>query len=148
MAKGELCLCSKKQMPHKRQAIRDFLENLLGDLVGGRVYKNRKPPLEEDAVYPLLLIYSGPERASRLTMPNMTSRDYAVVIEIRVSELNNVDDALDDLAQEVEDAMKEAGPLGGLVKAVTYTGADPQFDSEGETEMGSLILNYEFKYIS
>lgn len=134
-----------------RQDLKTHLSS--GTSAEDRVFVNRKVPIQEDQQYPVLLIYSALEDASRLTqIKNVYQRTYSVVIEIRVSEYDEsadgpVDDFLDNIASEVEERMKTFVSSSQAVKGFVYTGAEPALDDEGDTLMGSLKMKFDFNYL-
>lgn len=131
-----------------RKEIRNLVKEHLstGTQAEDRVFVNRENPIAEDGVYPVILIYSGPEAADTTPMQSVYSRTYSLVIEARIRHSDQVDDDLDDIAKEIETRMKVFRAPG--VKGVFYTGVDPEQDNEGEELYGALKLGFDFKYIS
>lgn len=133
-----------------RKEIRYWLRDALlnGTQAQDRIYVNRRAPLNEGTEYPLVLIYSEPEDAvpARVTDYSYV-RTYQVTIDIRVLS-ESVDDDLDDIAEEIEAIMAEKtdSDYGQNVSSFEYLGAEPTVDDEGEEKLGSLRLNYSFKY--
>lgn len=131
-----------------RRKIRAHLKTHLsiGTQAEDRVFVNRENPIEDGGEYPVILIYSGPESAEASTIQDVYARTYSVTVEARVKSSDQVDDDLDDISDEIEELMKSFKVPN--LKGVFYTGADPEQNSDGEENFGSIKLTYDFKYFA
>ncbi|WP_374029770.1 hypothetical protein [Bdellovibrio bacteriovorus] len=139
-------------MSSPRKEIRHWLSEYLKGKTQAqeRVFPNRKVPLGIGQVYPVILIYNESEDAQDGSVSNyFFQRDYSLVIEARTGDIENVDDIVDDLAEEIEVAISSAvnnGTLHEKILSVGYQGSNLDVDEEGEMQFGSLLLRFNFKY--
>ncbi len=101
---------------HVRKQIRNAAKEALQGLgtTGDRVFVSRVYPLDK-AKLPGLLIYTPAEDSAREDSPTESMRDVTLQVHglVRISE--NLEDELDDVALEVEQALDTLG-LAGLAK--------------------------------
>lgn len=107
---------------HMRKRIRDAAVAALMDLdtTGRRVFGNRLHPVGPESP-PCLLVYTGTEEDSEtaevdtMGAPPILRREIPLVVDGYVAPVNgSVDDALDQVAAEVEAAL-DGNALGGLL---------------------------------
>jgi hypothetical protein len=100
---------------HVRQKIRERVQADLLALAGGRVYSSRVYP---DTTLPAIGIYANTEESGAendsLTVPRRYTRNLDIVIEIKATAAANVDDAVDDLAAQVEALLAADRTLNSL----------------------------------
>lgn len=134
---------------HLRRQIRDAAKAALTGLTttGSRVYTGRSRPLGR-AHQPSLLIYTPQETSRRAVNghPPILERTVQLMIEGRVSNANEPDDLLDDIAKEVEAAMWTNRALGGLVFNTRLGATDSVTEAEGERQIGGIRLTYEVTF--
>lgn len=137
-------------MSHIRQQIREAIELKLTGLTTteDRVYKNRVNPLDK-ANLPCLVITSvrdvslGPISHD---VPRTIQHDASINITAYVKALDNLDDALDDICEQVEIAMSTDRKLSGLVFSVDLQATDINFNSDGDQPHGIAQLEYSVRY--
>ncbi len=106
-------------MPHHiRRQVRDHVVAILSALPpdvipAGRVLKSRVRDLDDDQL-PAILVYTAKEAARRSNQDGDLERVLDLVIDLRVQDNDDIDDALDALAVAVETAMDQDARVGGL----------------------------------
>lgn len=106
-------------MPHLRTQVRHALRDQLIGLptTGSNVHVNRTARLSERQL-PALVITAGLESASTEGLDGFIRREMEVQVDGYASaDLDDLDDLLDQMALEVEQAMSAADLLGGLIKS-------------------------------
>lgn len=141
-------------MSTKRKQIRAaFKQALLGNTDAGQsVFVSRAVPIWETEL-PAILIYSREEAATVFDeAPRRLQRNLTIVVEIAAKADADLDDTLDDIAQQVEDEMRRGEPvlnqtLGNLVADVIYTGAEMVLTADGDKQQhGACIMTYSVIY--
>lgn len=136
---------------HERQAIREAIVTALTNETAAddRVFKTRLAPLPR-ALLPAISVYTQDEEtepASKRTAPRELKRTVTVGIDAWCSAKEDVDDALDDLALEIEAAMDEADQgLGGTAFDCVLARTEVGFKTDGDRPMGCVHLEYEVTY--
>jgi len=137
-------------MSHVRQQIREAIALKLTGLTTteDRVYQNRFTTLDK-ANLPCLVITSirdvsaGPISHD---VPRTIQHDVSIKITAYAKALDNLDDALDDICEQVEVAMSTDRKLSGLVFNVDLQATDIDFNGEGDQPHGIAQLEYSVKY--
>lgn len=137
---------------HVRQQIREAIRSAVLGLpsTASRVYRGRARPLGKDHGA-CLLIYASEESSDREMVGQnpLLARSVLVAIEGRVSgsASDAVEDALDQIAAEVEPAMAAAAPrLGGLASDMMLVGTRVIVQGAGEKHEGEIRLLYRVSY--
>lgn len=124
---------------------------------GDRVFGNRTDPVMDRATdldnghetFPLLLVFSRSERSEVF---DESPRRYRRTLELLVEGTTNVgdasDDALDDLAEEIEIAALVDDQLGGLVNDVRLTNTSMVLADSGRKVIGGVTLTLEVDYFT
>lgn len=116
---------------------------------GTRVFPSRLAPLRMSQL-PALSVYVDDEsvdtQASASTAPRELARSAQVAIECAVSATANVDDALDDLAYEVETAMHADPGLDGTAGDAILLSTALGLTNEGDRPLGVVRLVYQVTY--
>lgn len=137
-------------MSHQRKTIRDAAVDLLIDAdtaAGENVFPNRETSLWESEL-PAVLVFVKDETAEPLDLAGTRSiRTLQLVIECKVKATPSVDDDLDTLCDEVEDALAANLNLSGTALTSIYKSTETFIDAGSETEKGVATLTYEIKYI-
>lgn len=135
---------------HVRQQIRERVANALLGLgpTGTRVYRSRVYPLQE-AQLPGLLVYTKLEGSEKTTQGKSATliRDVTVLVEGHVLATADLDDELDQIAAEVEDALGSDQTLSGLAK--DFSGIEEtrvELGVEGEISYGVIQLDFTYTY--
>lgn len=120
-----------------------------------RVFKNRMRPLSarpnirsERSQLPALIIYTRNEKA---IIFNTAPREYKcaveLIIEIVSDDTDHVDDALDDMAQTVEQILGRDDTIAGTADDCVYTGTEMTIVAERvERAIGAVALVFEVTY--
>lgn len=137
---------------HPRQVIRHaVVSQLVGKTgAGSRVYPDRRIPFQRVEL-PALAVYVPTESVeiqSRATAPRELDRRAQVVVEAAVQQAENVDDALDALALQVEDALHADWTLGGVASDLLLTSTETDVVDTGKQLIGVARLEFEVRYYS
>ncbi len=137
---------------HVRQQIRDAIRLLVLGLpsTADRVYRGRARPLGKDHGASLL-VYTREESSDRETVGQnpLLMRAVLVAVEGRVSDSASdaVEDALDQIAAEVESVMATAAPrLDGLASDMVLVSTRIIVQAAGEKHEGEIRLLYRVSY--
>lgn len=135
-------------MSHVRKQIRDALATALTGLTttGSNVFKGRFYPLQE-AKLPALLVYTSSESAEVQVMgsPANSDRILAVVVEGYARSKTTVEDSLDQIALEVEEAL--AGEtLGGLIRDIEYNGFELDANADPDQTVAVIRMTFSIEY--
>lgn len=132
-------------MSHPRTQIRAAVVALLTGLpiTGANVFASRVRPFH-DSELPALNVLTGGSNEQQLNLAGSgaSQLDLTLTVEIRVKQADGVDDAIDDIAEEVELAMQTAPAstwLGGFVESVA---SEPEFDEETNLPTGICRLAF------
>lgn len=138
-------------MPHVRELIRDAAVSALAGIAGGRIYASRAYNVQQGEL-PALLVYTLSERsdAIRLSMAGARrlQRTLDLAVEVYASGAS-VDDALDALCVEVEEAMHAsaaAGGLAALIEDMTLSATQVGLAGDGNRSVGVAQLRYTIEY--
>jgi len=142
---------------HKRETIRKAVVSLLtadmipGTIATGRIYSNRSRPLWEGYL-PAINVTSDSEESERSDLTGGTSleRTLDLVVEATALDISdeNLDDTLDDLAEEIESALGSDHTWGDEVTSSTLTATEFELDAGGEKPMGTVRLTYTVQYFT
>jgi hypothetical protein len=131
-----------------RYAICELLSNKVD--VGGRVYANRVRPVGVEEL-PIILIYPQTIDFTRLRIdPSYTlRRDLIITVEIIAQETteDSLSDQLDELFEQVHDAIDDSDKLGGLVHDINIDTATTGYTGQGDKPEGSWTMNFNVSYI-
>lgn len=134
---------------HIRQAIRDNVKTTLTGLgiTGDRVYVNRIYPFIQQ-VSNGILIYTESESTEYLTMgrPRSQERSLTLKVEIYAKATANLDNSIDDIALEIENALYNDPTRGGVATDTMIMNFDSDFSGDGDSPVGVGILDIVVKY--
>lgn len=133
---------------HARKAIRDAAVQLLTGLAttDSRVHATRLYPLEP-AGLPALCIYTLNEESGFDTLPPRKHlRRLELAVEIVVQVNDGLDDALDQIALEVETKLGINYTLNGTAKDCELQSTKIAVRGEGEKQTGSAVLTFGITY--
>jgi hypothetical protein len=132
-------------MPHVRRQLREAVAEALTGLAttGPRVYQSRVYPLQGGEL-PGLLVYAQEETAEALTIhqPPIIERRVELRIEGIAAAAADLDDALDQMAQEIETALAGGVWIGAQSIDLMYGGCSIEFDGEAARPHGVISLRY------
>ena len=138
-------------MSHVRQDIRDNIVTTLTNLpiIGTNVYKTRVYPLANNKL-PGLCIYTGSEtsEAVTITRPRTKLRILEVFVEAYATATADLDDALDDICVEVEEALALDVTRGGKAKDTVVTATEMEFSGEGDKPVGVARMTVTVTYMT
>lgn len=138
-------------MAHVRQQIRDRIASVLTSnvaLVSGRVYQSRVYPLTE-AKLPAVTVYTGAEASGLQTLGVKTMMRVAQIsVDIYAKATANLDDDLDAIAVQIEEAIANDFTVNGIAKDAVLTSTDIDFSGDTEQPVGMARLTYEVRYIT
>ena len=137
-------------MSHVRQQIREQVVTLCTGLTttGSRVYDTRLYNLDADDLHGLV-IYTQNESSTKSTLsPSTYERELDVLIEGYAQANNDIEDTLDTISKEVEDAIGADPLLNGKAVDSELTSTEIEFTSIGESPIGILRLTYRVLYMT
>lgn len=113
---------------------------------GSRVYLGVRGFDANSNTFPLLSVFSGTERAERLTAGRYRCRR-EMMITGYVDDVTAPTNALEYLIEDVQRALELADEtLGGLVHSLEYDGIDLHAPREDGGEISALALRYIIEY--
>lgn len=133
---------------HVRTQIRERLATQLGATVtSASIRSGQIFPLAPEML-PALLVLTGAERvaAASIGSPPMLTRDLEVNLVALVAAEDGHEDALDQIAAEVEQAIATDRTLGGLVREFQLSSLRPAFDTDASLPVGRLEIVYSTNY--
>jgi hypothetical protein len=126
-------------MAHARQLIREQVATTLTGLstTGSNVFQSRVYPLQESNL-PALLIYTKEESSEAIVMGSdrAIERELTLAVEAYVKNNTNSDDIIDDIAEEIESAIKD----------VFLVSTDINYVGEGENPVAVATFNFLVNY--
>ncbi len=139
-------------MAHPRKLIRYAVAALLTNATaaGARVKRTREQPNRKSRL-PAIGVYTLTEPVrdtSADTAPRELTRDVKVMIEAWVEDTEALpfDDAMDDIAEQIETAMDANRYLDGAAGESILENTDLAFDSQGDPILGCVTLTYSVTY--
>jgi hypothetical protein len=137
-------------MLHQRQVIREAARDALRGrtAAGARVYETRVVPLRKLEL-PAVSVYTLEEEvdpASSSTAPRELKRTVDLAIEALVKQGDNVDDAIDAIALEIERAMHADPTLGGAASDSVLASTEIDVLEESDRVVGMARLVYSVTY--
>ncbi len=136
-------------MAHIRKTIREQIVTTVTSLstTGSNVYETRYFPLETGNL-PALIIYTNDETVDEYSLGAGTRsmiRTLNVVIEAHCRGTANLDDTLDTISEEVEEAMCSDVTRGGHANDTKLVSTEYEFDS-GSQKTGLARFTYAISY--
>jgi hypothetical protein len=129
-----------------RTAVYGLLLNTTG--AGQRVYKTKTLPYQERylAVFPAIAIYSTNSRPDPVEgrLCGLSVQTHSVAVELFVQQNDGADDALDDLAAEVEALIMDDQTLGGIAVSGRLDSTESKLYAESERLLTSCAMYFEF----
>ncbi len=136
-------------MAHVRKQIRDNVITTVTGLTttSTRVYRSRVYPIASGKL-PGLCVYTQSEtvESGTLARPRTKLRTLDVVIEGYALANSNLDDTLDQISLEVEEAMVTDVTRGGKAKDTELTSVEIEQVGEGETQAGIVRMTFAVMY--
>ncbi len=135
-------------MSTKRKQIRQYLAQVLKGktAAGDNVFDSRARKLFESEM-PAILVYTSDEKISVFNAsPRELQRVLSVKIEVAAQGGDELDDTLDDIAEQIESVMREEQTLNDYASDVVLTQAQTEISAEGEQSSGGCVLTYDVTY--
>ena len=136
-------------MAHVRKNIRDNVTTTLTGLTttGSRVFQTRLFPLAT-AKLPGLCIYTRSETTEYATVgrPRTQIRELEVLVEAYVKGTASLDNTLDTIAVEIEEALYTDVTRGGYAKDTQITSFEVDYDGEGDQSVGVARFTISVTY--
>jgi hypothetical protein len=136
---------------HPRKAIRHAVANVILAAetdADDRVYATQKLlyPLR---VLPAISVYTPREKSTLdETAPRELDRKLDVIVEALLEAGENVDDAMDDMAEQIERAMDTDPYFGSLVFQSNLIETETVSEPDGDRQIGQLTMTYTLSYRS
>ena len=136
-------------MAHIRKTIREHVVTTVTSLstTGSNVYETRYFPLQTGNL-PALIVYTLDETVEDYTIGQNTRtqlRSLNLIIEAHCRGTANIDDTLDTIAEEVEEAMVTDITRGGNAKDTKLVSTEVDFDTASQ-KTGLMRLTYLISY--
>ncbi len=136
-------------MAHIRKTIREHVVTTITSLstTGSNVYETRYFPLQTGNL-PALIVYTLDETVEDYTIGQNTRtqlRSLNLIIEAHCRGTANIDDTLDTIAEEVEEAMVTDITRGGNAKDTKLVSTEVDFDTASQ-KTGLMRLTYLISY--
>ena len=136
-------------MAHVRKSIREHVVTTVTSLstTGSNVYETRYFPLQTGNL-PALIVYTLDETVEDYTLGQNTRTQFRalnLIIEAHCRGTANIDDTLDTIAEEVEEAMVTDITRGGNAKDTKLVATEVDFDTASQ-KTGLMRLTYLISY--
>lgn len=129
-------------MSHVRTQIRDRFVALLTPV--GSVYASRIWPIAEGSL-PVILVYTNSEEIELDSLDDLLRR-LTVVVEVVAQATPDLDTALDDILEQVEDALAADSTLNGLAMESLPAAIEVTMSGAGSQPTGRAKLSYSVLY--
>jgi len=136
-------------MAHIRKTIREHVVTTITGLstTGSNVYETRYFPLQTGNL-PALIVYTLDESVEDYTLGQNTRTQFRalnLIIEAHCRGTANIDDTLDTIAEEVEEAMVTDISRGGNAKDTKLVSTEVEFETASQ-KTGLMRLTYLISY--
>jgi len=137
-------------MAHIRKTIRENIGTALTGLTttGSSVFESRVFPLSFSNL-PALLVYTLDDTITEMSLksPRTQYRSMQVMIEGHVKGTANIDDLIDTISEEVEEAMVSDVTRGGNAKDTRLLSTEIEFE-EATSKVGLVRFTYVIDYVT
>lgn len=133
-----------------RKKIQDLLKRSNIEGIGKDVFSMQSVPSNIEAL-PIVLVYPKNENISRFDeAPKRYLRTLNIMIEVILTDDDDecLTDGLDDLSSEVEKAIEQDTEIESCVESIELQSVTYDTASEGQSPVGSAVLNYQIDYIT
>jgi len=141
-------------MAHHRKIIRDAVAAVLttaDTAAGDKVYTSRSRPVPEQTLKqsPVLSVYTADETSRKTADSHALERVLMVSIEGLAAGGDDLDDTLDNLAEQVEAAINaNPNPDNLLTESLALTGTTSEISSRGNLQVGAFRMDFECTYMT
>lgn len=136
-------------MSHLRTQIRNRIIANVTNLTttGSRVFQTRLYPIASVSL-PTLLVYTVSETSDPETMsrPRKIIRQVDFALEGMVNGTGSLDDTLDAISRDVEEAILADPTCNNLAKDTVLTGTEIDYNASGEQPVGSVKMTFQVTY--
>lgn len=128
-----------------REAATDTLTGLT--TTGSNIFASRVHNLEQIKL-PALLLYTRDLESSPIIMntPRTIEKNIVLHVEGYVKQNANYDDKIDDICQEVEEALYGNRLLNNLVKDSFLDETLIEYESEGDNPLARVVMDFQVVY--
>ena len=137
-------------MAHLRKQIRDrVVTNLTGlTTTAARIYTSRVYPMGSENL-PGICVYTKSESVETTTMktPRTQARLLTLTVEGYAAATSNLDNTLDQISLEVEEALAGDVTQNSLAKDTRVVAVETDFSDEGEQPIGAVRIDVEIDYV-
>ena len=137
-------------MAHIRKTIRENVGTALTGLstTGSSVFQSRVFPLNFSNL-PALLIYTMDDTITETSLkkPRTQYRTMSVIVEGHVKGTADIDDTIDTISEEVEEAMVSDVTRGGNAKDTRLQTTEIEFE-EATSKVGLVRFTYVIDYVT
>ena len=137
-------------MAHLRKQIRDNVVTAVTSLstTGARVYASRTYPLTA-ANLPGLCVYVKEEEITTETLvpPRTQTRTAVVAVEGYAAATSSLDNTLDAISLEVEEALVASVTRGGLARDTRVVRVEAEYADDGEQPVDVIRIEAEIDYV-
>src|SRR5262249_8060575 len=133
---------------HPRKQIRDKVVSLLIGKTdaSSNVFPSRVRPIEEP-ILPTIQVYANSETSEIWQeAPREYERKLSLSVQITAKADDSLEDVLDQIALQVEDALRQDHTLGESCRDVVLTGTELTLNQNGNTLIGSCVITYDILY--
>jgi hypothetical protein len=135
---------------HLRKRIRDDVASALTGLAttGANVVRAPFYPQGAAAKLPGLAIRSGEEAVDEDEgVIGQSARTYQVEVEVAIQATQDLDDQLDAILVEVEEALAADHTRGGLAEDTRYVGTgSPEYAPDQQNPVAFVVITFEIDY--
>ncbi|MCP3916148.1 MAG: hypothetical protein GY711_11380 [bacterium] len=139
-------------MSAQRKAIRHAMKAMLiaaGTAAGERVFTNRGHALNEQQLPAIVIVNGGEQIEEHTKAPLEYEREAEIRVEIYVRREDTADDDLDDLADEVEQAIFFDESVECTVEKVRLTGvSETVVEADANVDTAAIALTYTATYFT
>lgn len=135
-------------MAHARKTIRDAVVTILTNAsVAATISRSRVYPIPAGTTT-IALVYTNSESIvqTTLTAPRKFERELILVVEVVTRDSSDLDDGIDTLCKNVENAIGASNTLGGVVKDCILIDTQVTLDFSGDAPIGSARMQFRVSY--
>lgn len=112
-----------------------------------RVFPSRVVPLFSKVELPCILVYTNDEPVEEFnSAPRRNKRTIRLAVEIVCTMADNIDDALDDACEQVENLLMRNDTLNGKASDVRLTNTEIVTLPDGDKPIGAAKLSFDVEY--
>ncbi len=133
---------------HQRKQIRDKVVSLLIEKTdaGHKIFPSRVIPIEEQTL-PSIQVYANSETSEIWQeAPREYERKLSLSVQITAQAGDQLEDVLDQIAEQVENVLRQDHTLGELCRDIVLAGTELTINQNGDTLIGSCNITYDILY--